>query len=73
MKNHYIFKFWNVNDLYSWEILAKVPVNEFEWIKDTSQFTKYFRKILEKLHELHNGLSFLPERIKVRKSRKVCY
>ena len=30
MKNHYIFTFWNVNNLYGWEILAKVPVNEFK-------------------------------------------
>ena len=54
----------------------KLPVNNFEWIKDTSQFNEDFIKnyhdeghflevdfqYLEKLHELHNDLPFLPER-----------
>ena len=40
----------------------KLPVNNFEWIKDTSQFNEDFIKTyndipyLEKLHELHNDL-----------------
>ena len=49
----------------------KLPVNNFEWIKDTSQFNEdfiknyneksdegYFLEVqyLEKLHELHNDL-----------------
>ena len=62
----------------------KLPVNNFEWIKDTSQFNEAFIKnyesgsdevcvfevdvsYLEKLHELHNELSFLPERMKIEK------
>ena len=60
----------------------KLPVNNFKWIKDVSQFNKNFIKnyneesdegyfleddvqYLEKLHELHNCLPFLPERIKI--------
>ena len=60
----------------------KLPVNKFEWIKDTSQFIEDFIKNCneetdegyflefdiqypEKLHELHNDLLFLPERIKI--------
>ena len=60
----------------------KLPINNFEWIEDTSQFDEDFIKIyneeidegyflevnvqyLEKLHELHNGLPFLPERMKI--------
>ena len=59
-----------------------LPVNNFEWIKDTSQFNKVFMKnyneesdeecllevdvqYLEKLHEPHNDLPFLPERMKI--------
>ena len=58
----------------------KLPVNNFEWIKDTSQFNKDFIKnyneeigkayffevyvqYTEKLHELHNNLLFLSERM----------
>ena len=60
----------------------KLPVNNFEWIEDTSQFDEDFIKIyneeinegyflevnvqyLEKLHELHSGLPFLPERMNI--------
>ena len=63
----------------------KLPVNNFKWIWDTSQFNKDFIKNYneesnegyflevdvqypEKLHELHNDLSFLPERMKIEKS-----
>ena len=54
----------------------KLPVNEFEWVVDISQFNEDFMKSYneegdeesflevdvqypEKLHELHNDLSFL--------------
>ena len=63
----------------------KLPVNNFEWIKDTSQFNEDFIKnyneesderyvdfqYLEKLHELHNDLPFLPERMKIEKVEKL--
>ena len=66
----------------------KLPVNNFEWIKDTSQFNKDFIKYyneesdegyflefdvqyLEKLHELHNDLPFLPEKMKIEKVEKL--
>ena len=67
----------------------KLPVNNFEWIKDTSQFNKDFVKkiwwrkwwrhfvfevdvcCLENLHELHNDLTFLPERTKIEKIEKL--
>ena len=65
----------------------KLPVNNFEWIKDTSQFNEdfiesyneesdegYFLEFdvqyIEKIHEIHNDLLFLPERIKNFKNRK---
>ena len=65
----------------------KLSVNKFDWIKDTSQFNEdfiktyieesyegYFLEVvqyLEKKHELHNDLSFLPETIKLKKQRSL--
>ena len=52
----------------------KFPVINFDCTKDTSQFNEewdegYFLEVdvqyLEKLHELHNNLPFLPERMKI--------
>ena len=60
----------------------KLPINNFEWIADTSQFREdsiknhnkvydkeYFLEVdlqhPKKLHELHDDLLFLPERIKI--------
>ena len=66
------------------KVSQKLPVNEFECIKDTFQFNEDFIKNYneesdegyfldvdvqypEKLHELHNDLPFLPERMKIKK------
>ena len=66
----------------------KLPVNNFDWIKDTSQFNENFIesyneesdegcflevnvRCLEKLHEVHNDLSFLLERMKIKKSKSL--
>ena len=37
-------KYWNVNNLYGWALLQKLPVNKFEWIEETSHFDKDFIK-----------------------------
>ena len=37
-------KYWDVNNLYGWETLQKLSVNNFEWIKDTFQFNEDFIK-----------------------------
>ena len=66
----------------------RLSVNNFEWIKDTSQLNEYFKKsyneesdeeyclkvdvqYLEKIHELHNDLPILPERMKIEKIEKL--
>ena len=30
-------QYWDENNLYGWSMSQKLPVNNFEWIKDTSQ------------------------------------
>ena len=37
-------QYWDTNNLYGWAMLQKLPVNAFEWIKDTSQFNENFIK-----------------------------
>ena len=37
-------QYWNVSNLYGWAMSQKLPVNNFEWIKDTSQFNEGFIK-----------------------------
>ena len=68
-------------------MLQKLSVNNFDWIKCTSQLNEdfktlmtntdeeYFLKVnvqyLEKLQDLHNDLPFLPERMKILKIEKL--
>ena len=35
-------KYWDVNNLYRWAMPKKLPVINFEWIEDTSQFNEDF-------------------------------
>ena len=37
-------QYWNVNNLYGWEMSQKLPVNNFVWIENTSQFNEDFIK-----------------------------
>ena len=37
-------KYWDVNNLCGWTMSQKLLLNNFEWIKDTSQFNKDFVK-----------------------------
>ena len=62
--------YWDVNNFYGWTMSQKLPVNNFELIKDAYEFNKdfisyneesderYFLEVNfqcpEKLHELHN-------------------
>ena len=36
--------YWDVNNLCGWAMSKKLPVNNFEWIKDTFQFNEDFIK-----------------------------
>ena len=38
-------KYCDVNDLYGLVMSQKLPVNNFQWIKDTYQFNEGFIKI----------------------------
>ena len=67
-------------------MLQKFPVNNFEQSRYCSQFNEDFiknyneesdkgyfieeKKFFEKLHELHNHLPFLPERMKIENVKK---
>ena len=42
-KSSYL-KYWDVINLQSWALSQKLPVNNFNWIKDTSQFNEDFIK-----------------------------
>ena len=37
-------KYWDVSNLCGWRISQKLPVNNFEWIEETSQFYEDFIK-----------------------------
>ena len=39
-------QYWDVNNLYCWAMSEKHPVNNFDWIKDTSKLNKDFIKKL---------------------------
>ena len=86
-KESIYFQHQDVNNLYGWAMSQKLPVNNFEWIKDTSQLNENFIKSyneesnegyclkvdvqqFEKIHETHNDLPFLPERMKIEKFEK---
>ena len=46
----------HVKNLYGWEMLQKLAVNDLEWIKDTTQSNKDFTKSYD---EESDGVYFL--------------
>ena len=36
--------YWDLNNLHVWALLQKIPLNNFEWIKDTSQLNDDYIK-----------------------------
>ena len=49
-------KYWDVNYLYGWAMLQKLPVNNFECIEDTFKFNEDF---IRKYNEESDGGYFL--------------
>ena len=43
-KESLYLKYWDVNDLYGWEMSQKFPVNYLEWIGETPQLNEDFIK-----------------------------
>ena len=43
-KDSSYIQYWDVNNLYGWSMLQKLPVNNFKWIKDNSHFNEDFIK-----------------------------
>ena len=37
-------KYRDVNNLYEWAISKKLPVNDFKWVEDISEFNENFIK-----------------------------
>ena len=37
-------QYWDINNLYVWTMMRKLPVLNFEWVIDTSQFNEDFLK-----------------------------
>ena len=79
--------YWDINNLYGWVMSQKLFVNDFNWMEDTTQFTKdfienynddsnegYFFEVDVQYPENlhnHNDLSFLPEGKKIEKIEKL--
>ena len=61
-------QYWVVNNLYGWAMLQKLPITNF----DEGYFLEVDVQYLEKIHELHNDLPLLPERMRIEKNRKAC-
>ena len=67
-------QYWDVNNLYGWAMLQKLPVNNFQRIEESSQFNedltnnynvesneKYFVEVnVQYLENLHNIYNDLP-------------
>ena len=37
-------QYWNVNNLYGWNMSENLSINNFEWIEDTCEFNEDFIK-----------------------------
>ena len=76
---------WDLNNLYGWAMSQKLPVNNSEWIKDTSQFNEeliknyneesyegyFFEVDIQYFEKLHELHNDLPFLSEVMKIEKV--
>ena len=67
-------KYWDVNNLYGWEMSQKLPVNGFKWVEYLSEFDEgsirsynekskegYFLEVkIQGQEKLHNVQTYLP-------------
>ena len=48
--------YWDANNLYGWEMSQNVPVDGFEWKKNTSKFNEKFIKNYKKDSDIEDIL-----------------
>ena len=75
----------DANNLYGWAMSQKLTVNNFEWVENIHQkLINIYDENSDKgyiievdveypkhLHDLHNNLPFLPERMKIKNCNKL--
>ena len=57
-------QYWDVNNLYGWVMSQKIPVNNFGWIKDTSQLDEDLIKNYNEGNDEGCSFRFFNTRIK---------
>ena len=79
-KGESFLQYLDDNNLYGWAMSQKLPVNGFKWKKknmsndedsDKGYIFEVDVKYPKKIHDLHEDLPFLPERMKIGKCKKL--
>ena len=85
MEGNNFSQYLDANDLYGLAISLVFPTHGFKWISKNEEFTtrktaKLFKKNkdgyilqvnVEESHDIHNKLSFVVEKIKIKKVKKL--